>query len=168
MWGREAKQEWELALKSIMKNVFVTNEQLLSVVFFFILLSMLSWNSTLVDAGGLLALNLPKHTKDPPTFQCGGRKKKKQPLKLALKCFPKTAEKKQMRDVKAKPAVSTLKTVHTNYFLEGVSTLFPLCCQHSHRLDCRRAFSLPLPGNAQHPISIFIHSQSIIPPLSSI
>lgn len=28
-----------------------------------------------------------------------------------------------MRDVKAKPAVSTLKTVHTNYFLEGV---FPL------------------------------------------
>lgn len=64
-----------------------------------------------------------------------------------------------MRDVRAKPAVSTLKTVHTNYFLEGVSTRFPLCCQHSHRLHCRRALSLPLAGNARHPISIFIQSQ---------
>lgn len=51
-----------------------------------------------------------------------------------------------MRDLKAKPGVSTLKTVHTNYFPEGVSTLFPLCCQQSHSFNCKRALLLPLPG----------------------
>lgn len=113
--------------------------------------------------GGSRLMKLPRSTKDLRTFQCG-----KKPLKLAVKCFPKTGE-KQMRDLKAKPAVSTLKSVHTNYFPEGVSTLFPLCCQQRHSLGCRRALSLPLPGNAQqHPISILICSQSIITPLSSI
>lgn len=82
--------------------------------------------------------------------------------------FSLDVREKQMRDLKAKPAVSTLKTVHTNYFPEGVSTLFPLCCQHSHRFNCRRAFAHPLLGNAQHPISILICRHSIIPSLSSI
>lgn len=149
-----------------MKN----NKQLLSVVFFpFCFLrfhEILHW--FFIDAGGLLALKLRKHTKDPRTFQCGGRKNTKKNSEIGTEMFSQDSWKKQMRDVKEKPAVSTLKSVRTNYFLEGVSTLFPLCCQNSHRVDCRRAVSLPLPGNAQHPISIFIHSQSIIPPLSSI
>lgn len=127
---------------------------------------VLSWNYIIVcrwcsEVHG--SWNFPEAQKTCEPFYV-----EKKPLKLAVKCFPKTGE-KQMRDLKAKPAVSTLKSVHTNYFPEGVSTLFPLCCQRRHSLGCRRALSLPLPGNAQqHPISILICSQSIITPLSSI
>lgn len=112
---------------------------------------------------GCQFMKLPKHTKDHGTFQSEGEKSE-----IGTKMFSQDSRKKQMGDLKAKPVVSTLKTVHTNYFPQGVSTLFPLCCQHSHRSNRSRAFSLPLSGNAQHPISILICSQSIIPPLSSI
>ncbi len=121
------------------------------------------YNGFSLVLNGCQLMKLSKHTNDLRTFQ--SEKKKSE---IGTEMFSQDSRKKQMRDLKAKPAVSTLKTVHTNYFPEGVSTLFPLCCQRSHRFNCRRAFSLLLLGNAQHPISILISSRSIIPPLSSI
>lgn len=79
--------------------------------------------------------------------------------KLAAKCFPKTAEKKQMRDVSAEPAVSTLKSVRANDFLEG-APLVPRCCQ-------RRLQASALTPSERIPFP-FSFSHSIIPPLSPI
>lgn len=44
---------------------------------------------------------------------------------IGTEMFSQDSRRKQMRDLKAKPAVSTLKTVHTNYFPGVVSTFLP-------------------------------------------
>lgn len=81
---------------------------------------------------GCRLMKLSKHTKDHRTFQSEKKKKNlKKYSEIGTEMFSPDRRKKQMRDLKAKPAVSTLKTVHTNYFPEGVSTLFPNCCQQS-------------------------------------
>lgn len=67
-----------------------------------------------------------------------------------------------MRNLKAKPAVSTLKTVHTNYFPVGVSTLLSVCCQQTPWFDCRSVLASSPPANVQHPISILICSRTVI------
>ena len=51
--------------------------------------------------------------------------------------FSQDGRKKQTRNLKAKPAVSTLKTVHSNYFPVGVSTFLPVCSEKSCRFNCR-------------------------------
>lgn len=170
MWGREANQRGRARMKECLekwpKSQLCNNwGTIIWFLHFDCSAFMKFYNGFSSVLNGFQLMKLPKHTKDLGTFQSEKKQKKNE---IGAEMFSQDSRKKQMRDLKAKPAVSTLKTVHTNYFPEGVSTLFPLCCQHSHRFNCRRAFSLPLPGNAQHAISILICSQSIILPLSSI
>lgn len=67
----------------------------------------------------------------------GEKKQTKKNSEIDAEMFSQDGRKKQTRNLKAKPAVSTLKTVHSNYFPVGVSTFLPVCSEKSCRFNCR-------------------------------
>lgn len=90
-------------------------------------------------------MKLPEHTKDHGTFQY-----EKEISEIGSEMFSQDSRKKQMGDLKAKPAVSTLKAVHTNYFPQGVSTLFPPLLSAQIQLQESVLTSTPRECSASH------------------